>query len=110
MNKHVPRYVSYSSVVTKESIRLSLLIAALNGLEVIVQDIGNAYLNVKPWRKCYVEITDPYLFGQSTIGKKAQIMQVLYSMKSYGTAWLKLFASVLHKEWKFDNSMEDHDV
>ena len=110
LNKQVPSYVTYSSVVTKESIRLCFLLAALNDLEVTVGDIGNAYLNAKPREKCYVTITDSFLFGPSCVGRKAQIVRALYGMKSSGAAWRELFASVLHNILKFDNSMADHDV
>ena len=87
MNKHVSSYVSYSNIFIKKSLGLCFFFAALNGLEVIVRDIGNANLNTKPRGKCYVAITDPYLFGSSTVGKKAQIVKALYGMKSSGTAW-----------------------
>jgi hypothetical protein len=36
--------IAYSSVVTRESIRIAFLIAALNDLEILSADIGNAYL------------------------------------------------------------------
>ena len=44
LNKNVPSYLSYSSVISKETVRLCFMLAALNGLEVLVGDIGNAYL------------------------------------------------------------------
>ena len=37
--------MTYSSVVSRESVRITFLIAALNELEVWVEDIQNAYLN-----------------------------------------------------------------
>jgi len=40
-----PSSITYSSVVSRESIRLAFLIAALNDLEVYAADVGNAYLN-----------------------------------------------------------------
>ncbi len=41
----VPSHLTYSSVVSRESIRIMFLIAALNDLQVLIADIGNAYLN-----------------------------------------------------------------
>ena len=110
LNKNVPSYLSYSSVISKETVRLCFMLAALNGLEVLVGDIGNAYLNAKPREKCYVTITDPFLFGPSSVGQNAQIVRALYGMKSSGAAWRDLFASVLHKELGFSNCMADHDL
>ena len=37
--------MTYSSVVSRESLRIAFTVAALNDLDVFVADIGNAYLN-----------------------------------------------------------------
>ena len=39
-----PALLTYSSVVSRESIRIVFMVAALNDLDVLVADIGNAYL------------------------------------------------------------------
>ena len=57
LNKEVPRHIMYLSVVSKESVRLCFLLAALNGLDVLSSDIGNAYLNAKPRKECHIIIT-----------------------------------------------------
>jgi hypothetical protein len=41
----VPTILTYSSVVSRDSVRIALLIAALNGLQIMSCDIQNAYLN-----------------------------------------------------------------
>ena len=40
-----PSSITYSSVVSQESIWIAFLAAALNGLDVLAADIQNAYLN-----------------------------------------------------------------
>ncbi len=40
-----PHVMTYSSVVSRESLCIGFLLAALNGLEVLAADIQNAYLN-----------------------------------------------------------------
>jgi hypothetical protein len=40
----VPSHLTYSSVVSRESVQIMFLIAALNDLQVLSADIGNAYL------------------------------------------------------------------
>ena len=40
-----PVSVTYSSVVSRDSIRLAFLIAALNDLDIMQCDISNTYLN-----------------------------------------------------------------
>ena len=46
-NKSVPAYTIFSSVASRDSVRLMFLIAALNGLNLLSADIGNAYPNAK---------------------------------------------------------------
>jgi hypothetical protein len=40
-----PKESTYSSVVTRDSVRLAFLIAALNDLDLLTADVQNAYLN-----------------------------------------------------------------
>ena len=39
-----PTSITYSSVVSRDSVRIALTIAALNGLDILAFDIHNAYL------------------------------------------------------------------
>jgi len=48
-----PSMVTYSSVVARDSIRILLVIAALNDLKVESCDIQNAYINALPREKVY---------------------------------------------------------
>ena len=52
---------------------MHLCLVALNGPDVIVGNISNAYLNTKPYKKCYLKTSDIYLCGLHAVGKKAQI-------------------------------------
>ena len=49
-----PDTLTYSSVVSRESIRIGFLIAALNGLDVLAGDIGNAYINAPCKEKIWI--------------------------------------------------------
>ena len=110
LNKNVPSFVTYSSVVSKETVRTCFMLSSLNNLDILIGDIGNAYLNAQPREKCYVKITDPFLFGPSAVGRYAQIVRALYGMKSSGAAWRDMLAGVLHRELKFNNCLADHDL
>ena len=48
-----PTFLTYSSVVSRESVRIAFLLAALNGLDVWAADIQNAYLNAPTKEKVY---------------------------------------------------------
>jgi len=50
-----PSTLTYSSVISRDSIRLAFLIAALNGIDILACDIGNAYLNAAPREKVYTK-------------------------------------------------------
>ena len=45
--------LTYSSVVSCESVRIAFTAAALNDLDVLIADIGNAYLNADCREKVY---------------------------------------------------------
>ena len=48
-----PKDSVFSSVVSRDSVRLAFTIAALNGLQVLAGDVQNAYLNALTKEKCW---------------------------------------------------------
>lgn len=48
-----PTSLTYSSVVSQDSIRIAFLLAASNDLDVQAADIGNAYLNAPTKEQVY---------------------------------------------------------
>jgi hypothetical protein len=89
----VPSNLTYSSVVSRESIRIMFLIAALNDLHILSADIGNAYLNAPNREKVYAIAGKE--FG-SKAGEIVIIVRALYGLKSAGAAWRSHLASSLH--------------
>lgn len=45
------RELTYSTVVSRDSVRILMLVASLNGLKVLVTDIQKAYLSALPREK-----------------------------------------------------------
>jgi hypothetical protein len=88
-----PASLTYSSVVARDSVRLCFLIAALNDLELLAADIGNAYLNADTRER--VHTTCGPEFGREQ-GRIAIIRKALYGLKSSGVAWRAHLASTLH--------------
>jgi len=43
----------YSSVITRDSVRIMFLIAALNNLDILGADVQNAYINAKISERVY---------------------------------------------------------
>ena len=47
--------IKYSSVVSRDIVRISFLLASLNDIDIFACDIGNSYLNVKLIEKLCTE-------------------------------------------------------
>ena len=90
---NTPSSITYSSVVSRDSIRILLTIAALNDLKVLLSDIQNAYLTAPCREKVYTK-TGPE-FGPVDCGKTMLIVRALYGLKSSGTAFRSFLADHL---------------
>ena len=102
-----PSSITFSSVVSRDSVRIIFLIAALNDLDVWISDVGNAYLNAEPREKIYSEAGME--FGPKDMGKTVIIVRALYGLKSSGAAWRSHFAQSL-RDLGFESSYADPDV
>ena len=89
---NTPSWLAYSSVVSRDSMRICLLIAALNNLDVLSCDIQNAYLTAECRKKVYT-IAGPE-FGDE-VNKIMIIKQALYGLKFSGAAFHAKCAGVL---------------
>jgi len=90
-----PSTLTYSSVVSRDSVRIAFLLAALNGVSILATDVGNAYLNAEPREKVYT--TAGPEFGGELQGKSVLIVRALYGLKSSGAAWRAHLANTLHQ-------------
>jgi hypothetical protein len=102
-----PTTLTYSSVVSRDSIRIAFLLAALNDLEILAADVGNAYLNAPTREKVYT--TAGTEFGAEIQGQYVLIVRALYGLKSSGAAWRAHLANTLHS-MGFTSSLADPDV
>ena len=101
-----PAALTYSSVVSRESVRIALLLASLNELEILACDIQNAYLTATCREKVYV-IAGPE-FG-SDAGSVMIVRKALYGLKSSGAAFRAHLAETLY-ELNYTPSRADPDV
>ena len=88
------------------SVRIALTLAALNGLDVLVCDIQNAYLTAQIREKIWT-VAGPE-FGSDT-GKIFIIKMALYGLKSSGAAFCSLLTETLH-DLKYVPSKANPDV
>ena len=96
----------HSSVVSRDSVRLTFTIAALNGVDVMSCDLENAYLNAMCREKIRFE-------GRTERGEdKGKVLIVarsLYGLKSAGLSWRASISQVL-KDLDFVSTLADPDV
>ena len=101
-----PTSLTYSSVVSRDSVRIALTVAALNGLSVLACDIQNAYLTAKCREKIWTRAGPE--FG-SERGEIFLVTRALYGLKSSGAAFRALLAETLH-DLGYTSSKADPDV
>lgn len=102
-----PKESVYSSVVSRDSIRIAFTVAALNGLDILAADVQNAYLNAPTKEKVYT--TAGLEFGPDNVGRPVLIVRALYGLKSSGARWRDHMASTL-REAGFKGCLADPDV
>ncbi len=79
-----PMIMTYASVVSRETVRIALTLAAFNDLEVKVADILNAYISAPIKEKVWCALGPEF---SSNAGKSAIIVRALYGLKSAGAAF-----------------------
>ena len=89
-----PASITYSSVVSRESVRIALMVAALNGMEVMTADIQNAYLHARCREKIWVLAGPEFGSEQGTI---MIVVRALYGLKSSGAAFRAMLADRLYE-------------
>ena len=102
-----PSGTTFAGVVSRDSVRIVLTYAALNGLDVCAADIRNAYLQAPSSQKNYV-ICGPE-FGVENVGKPALIRRALYGGKTAGKDFRNHLRSCM-RHLGFESCLADPDV
>ena len=89
---NLPYSITYSSVVSRDSARISFTLAALNNAEIRSTYIGNTHLNGKCQEKIWTVAGTE--FGNEK-GKVMLVLRALYGLKSSGSAWRQMLAQTL---------------
>ncbi len=101
-----PATITYASVVSRESVRIALLLAALNDVEVKTADIENAYITAPNSEKIYTVLGPE--FG-SDEGKTAIVVRALYGLKSAGASFRNHLADCM-RHLGFTPCLADPDL
>ena len=73
-----PPTLTYSSVVSRDSVRIALTLEALNGLKVQAADIQNSYLTSKCQQKIWTVVESEFGDEEGTV---MIIVRALYGLK-----------------------------
>ena len=86
------------------------MLAALNNLNVLSCDIGNAFIQAKNTQERVHVIVEPELFGKDNEGKVAVIGRALYGLKSASAAWQNHFSKIILETLGYEETWADPDV
>ena len=103
----VPTHMTYSSVVSRETVRIGLLMAVLNGLELIAGDIQNAFLEAPTKEKIFFYAGDE---GRDDERRVVVVVQAIYGLKSSALQFRKHLAETLGNNLGFKPSLADPDL
>jgi hypothetical protein len=93
-----PHAMTYASLVSRESVRIDLTLAALNDLNVKMADIENAYLTASITEEIWTVLGPE--FGDDSVNR-ALIVRALYGLKSAGAAFRNHLAECMkHLGWE----------
>ena len=101
-----PASITYSTVVSRDSVRILLMIAALNELDIQGCDVQNAFLSADNLEKHWLRAGPE--FGNEQ-GKVFIVVRALYGLKSASAAFRSFMAKKLD-EIGFKSSQADPDV
>jgi hypothetical protein len=79
-----PATLTYASVVSSETVRLALTVAAFNNIGVWAADVLNAYITAPCREKIWTTLGPEFELDK---GKKALVVCALYGLKSSGAAF-----------------------
>ena len=102
-----PKSDTFASVVSRDSVRLFFLLAALNDMDVLSCDIQNAFTSAPAKDKNYTVLEDE--LGPEHRGKTAILVRALYGQRSAGRVFRDFLASHL-REMGFRSCRADPDV
>ena len=87
-----PLFITYSTVVSRDSMQILLLVAALNDLEIMGADIQNAFLSAPNLEKHWIKAGSKFGAEQ---GKTFLVLRALYVLKSASAEFRSFMAKKL---------------
>ncbi|KAI2501495.1 Reverse transcriptase (RNA-dependent DNA polymerase) [Fragilaria crotonensis] len=102
-----PKESTFSTVVSRDTVRLFFLMAALHDTDILSADIQNAYLNAPVKEKLYTIAGKE--FGPKNEGRPVIIVRALYGLRSSGKSFRDFLANNL-REMGYASTKADPDL
>ena len=103
----VPTSMTYSSVVSRDTVRIGFLIAALNNLDVLAGDIQNAFLSASTKERIFFYAGDEWGNDRDRV---VVVIRALYGLKSSALQFHNHLANTLGNRLGFRSSLADPDL
>jgi len=102
-----PTSLTYPSVVSRDSVKIAFLIAALNDIDILACGIKNACLDAGCRERIWFEAGPEC--GELR-GKPCKLVRALCGLKASGAAWRAMFSHFIQEDLKFTPTRIDPDV
>ena len=102
-----PTSLTYTSVVSRDSVKIAFLIAALNDIDILACGIKNACLDAGCRERIWFEVVPE---RDELRGKPHKLVRALCGLKASGAAWRVMFSHFTQENLKFTPTRIDPDV
>ena len=103
----VPTYMTYSSAVSRDTVRIGFLMATLNNLDVLFGDIKNAFLEVLTKSKILLYARDEQKADKD---KEVFVVRALYGLNFSALQFRNGLAETLGNRIGYKSSLADPDL
>ena len=103
----VPLSLNYSSVVSRDSVRLAFLIEGLKKLDIMTCDVENTYLSAPCWERIWFAAGPEH--GPEKTSQVMVMVRSLYGLNNSGASWRKMFTETL-RDMDFVPKVDDPDI
>lgn len=103
----VPTNMTYSSVVSRDTVRIGFSVAALNDLEILAGDVQNAFLSSPTEEKIFFCAGNEW---GANAGRVVVVVRALYGLKSSALQFRNHLASTLGNKLGFKSCLADPDL
>ena len=101
-----PATITYASVESNETVRIALMVATLNDLEIKLGDILNAYIQTPAIEKVWTTLGPEF---SKDVGKNAVIVNALCGLESAGAAFRSHLAKCM-ESMGYESCRADPDI